>query len=334
MLEPAIAVNSMLIKDRPVEDVFELARVLESRFEKQVYVDLRSKRHPETDPHNLWKFVHTNSSFDIYDKRCVEQVIELSRKNNIKIIAVSAYFDASHDQDFTYGIEIIKNAAALGQVAPQHTVILRFLGGNASSHQEKQIAIARLNEWLEFANTIFHETGNKVILGLEIHQGNWPQTIAEATEFKRMVDYNIPAELHDFFGIIDDQANRYIAAGELLTPITKQLENAFVYFHIKDVKFLQTLQPESESNFQHVGEREFTFSGKKFSWELPNEGDVKLSYQINFALKYANPPHNIIGFSTEHVLSSNNNEEAKNVVLDYGEKIYAAIEAAQNLITR
>ena len=326
-LEHAIAINSMLINDRPIAEVFAIAKLCKILYKKPIFADLRSKRPKHTDPESIWSFAHENSSFDISNLQSIEEAKKQAKKHHIYIFALSVYCGASYVQDYEYGIKAITNAANLCEVAPNRTIVLRVFGGNILTSQNKKRAVATLVAWIKHANKQRNSTGNNVVLGIEIHQGQWPQTLTQAIDLKNILRRTLSDDLYAHFGIIEDATNRYIAqtniGDEWLLP---QLADKIIYHHIKNVRRIKESPKEKGKNFQKIGEHTFTFKNSLFQWKLPGQGDVPLPQQIKDAILHSNPPNRILCFSTEHVPSTKTKQEANLIAMTYCKEIYKAID--------
>jgi hypothetical protein len=336
---PAIAVNSMIIGSRNFEEAFELAAFAEDKMGLSSFVDLRSCRNPSTDNDRIWAGAHDNSSFDITNEECLERAVSFSSKYRKSIIGISVYQELFRQQDFEYGKEVIEKAIKLTPAAPDKTLIVRIVGGSKKSvtgEKCKKVVISNLVKLAKHACKIEKsykkETGldSKIILGLEIHQGQYPENIEEVVEIYKTLR-NASERILDHIGIIEDPANRFISMSERYLPpeLAASIINAaggkIIYYHLKNVKFIDKWDGYKNKHFwmqgfQQVGNgRLFEFNSKIFEWRLPCEGDIDLGDCMNAGLKYSSPPHGIIGFSTEHIPASENKEEAQDLILKYGE---------------
>lgn len=338
---PAIAVNSMIIGSRDFEETFELAALAEKELGINTFVDLRSRRNSYTDNEMLWTGAHQNSSFDIIDEQCIQRAISLAMKYETCIIGTSVYLGVFNQQDLEYGKKVIDRAIKLTLVAPQNTLIVRIVGGSKKSivnEKCKSVVLSNLHELAKYACEVekYHEqeTGlnSKIILGVEIHQGQYPEKVEEVVEIYKYLG-NVSEEIRDHIGIIEDPANRYISAsGSYLSPalaaqIIHNVGGKIILYHLKDVKFIEKWEANQYKRwwmegFQQVGNGTiFDFDNKIFEWRLPGEGDINFQDCVNAALDFSSPPHGIIGFSTEHVPASENKEDAWKILLKYGKMI-------------
>lgn len=336
---PAIAVNSMIIGSRDFEEAFELAAFAEDKMGLSSFVDLRSCRNPSTDNQKIWAGAYDNSSFDITNEDCIERAVLLSSKYRKSIIGISVYQELFRQQDVEYGKEVIENAIKLTPAAPDKTLIIRIVGGSKSSvidEKCKKVVLSNLTMLAQHACKIEKyykkETGldSKIILGLEIHQGQYPENIEDVVEIYKTLR-NAPEKVRDHIGIIDDPANRYISMlerylhPELAASIINSAGGKIIYYHLKDVKFIDKWDGYKNKQFwmqgfQKVGNGGlFEFNSRIFEWRSPSEGDIDLADCMNAGLKYSNPPHGIIGFSTEHIPASKNKKEAHDLILKYGD---------------
>lgn len=336
---PAIAINSMIIGSRDFEEAFELAAFAEDKMGLSSFVDLRSCRNPSTDHDMIWAGAHDNSSFDITNDECIERAVSFSGKYRKSIIGISVYQELFGQQDFEYGKEVIEKAIKLTPAAPDKTLIIRIVGGSKRSvidEKCKEIVLSNLAKLAKHACKIEKsykkETGldSKIILGLEIHQGQYPENIEDVVEIYETLR-NAPERVRDHIGIIDDPANRFISMlerylhPELAASIINAAGGKIIYYHLKDVKFIDKWDGYKNKHFwmegfQQVGNgRLFEYNSRIFEWRSPCEGDIDLGDCLNAGIKYSTPPHGIIGFSTEHVPASKNKEEAQDLILKYGD---------------
>lgn len=336
----AIAINSMIVSERKFEETFELAEIIQDRFKIKTYVDLRSKRSPKTDIGHVWDMAYNNSSFDILNEDCVQKAINISKDKKIDIIATSVYLGAGYNNDFNYGKNVIRCAHRLADASPYNTIIVRITGGNANFTNIKEFKNVAVNNIIRFAEyacdlkKIDKNRKNSVMIGVEVHQGQYPQTVQECIEIFNHFT-NLPKSTRMHLGLIEDPTNRYIAtcgSNNFISPFdaARELtENGcnIIYYHIKDVKICnhKVNIKEDRSGFQIVGMEEFKFKDKYFMWELPNDGLIDLRQTILAANIYGRHPNKIIAFSTEHVPGSRSKEDAKHIALKYGKEIYNII---------
>jgi sugar phosphate isomerase/epimerase len=348
---PAIAVNSMIVGSRDFEEAFELAALAEEKLGISTFVDLRSRRNPSTDNEGLWIGAHENSSFDIINRQCLQRAVSLAGKYHKSIIGTSVYLGAFSQQDYEYGKQVIEGAIKLTPVAPHNTIIVRIVGGSKkviTNAKSKNVVLSNLQKLTEYAYEVEKcynlQTGlnSKIILGIEIHQGQYPENIEDVVEIYKTLR-NVSEEFLIHIGIIEDPANRYISTfGRYQSPalaaqIIHSAGGKILYYHLKDVKFIDKWD-EYKNNyfwmegFQQVGNGTlFEFDNKIFEWRLPCEGDINFQDCVNAALEYSSPPHGIIGFSTEHVPASKNREDAREIIMKYG-KIISGICSKKQII--
>ncbi|NJD77864.1 MAG: hypothetical protein FIB08_12345 [Candidatus Methanoperedens sp.] len=337
---PAIAVNSMIVGSRDFEEAFELAAMAENKLGIRTFVDLRSRRNATTDKDGLWMGAHENSSFDIIDEQCLQRAISFAGKYHRSIMGISVYLGAFSQQDYEYGKSVIEKAINLTPVALHNTIIVRIVGGSKKTIAEKNCKNSVLSNIKKLAkHTIEVEkcykqiTGlnSKIILGIEIHQGQYPENVEEVVEIYKTLG-NISKEILDHIGIIEDPANRYISTfGRYLDPelaarVINSVGGKIIYYHLKDVKFIDNWEGYNNKwwmeGFQQVGNGSlFEFDNRIFEWRLPCEGDINFQDCVDAALKYSSPPHGIIGFSTEHIPASKNKEDAREIIMKYGKVI-------------
>ena len=334
--KPIVGLNSILIGKRNIEEIYDASNKIKTNLE--LYIDLRSKRNPKTDISGIWKVAHDNSDFDISEKDSLQKAIFLSKKYKRQIIAISLYCGACYNQDREYGISSIKNASKLLEISTDRGLILRLVGGNARTEDEKNYAIETIAQWIKTSKEIYSRDSAKIIIGLELHQGQWPQTIKEALEIKSILKRKISNEEYQLFGFIDDPTNRYITLKNLEEfyrqndKLNKLIEN-IVYYHIKNVKRIGK-DCSKDCSFQKAGDKFFNFDGYSFQWaEIVREGDLELETIIsNFLF---NCKRKIIGFSTEYIQSTKNQAEVIKVVNDYTsliEKVYTKLTDGKNEI--
>ena len=182
-MKAIIGINSMLIGSRDIEEIFILTNKIKSPLD--LYVDLRSRRIPNSDPDNLWGISHQNSDFEILNKNSIKKASVLSKEYKKELIAISLYCGACYPQDREYGLKAIEKASELSDVVLNNTLILRFLGGNVQTIEQKKYAIKTIKYWLEHSQKIYSKNGMKIIISIELHQGQWPETINEALELKK-----------------------------------------------------------------------------------------------------------------------------------------------------
>lgn len=351
-LIPALAVNSMIVGYRDFEEAFELAEYAEKTMGINTLVDLRSRRNITTDKNGLWAGAHENSSFDVISGECIESAVSLAEKYHKNIIAVSVYLGVINKQDFEYGIKVINEVIKLTHVAPLNNIIIRIVGGSKKSlinDECKKVFLSNLRKLLHHACNVeksyYQQSGlkSRITFGLEIHQGQYPQNIGDVIEIYHNL-MNCPEEVKDHIGIIEDPANRYISTfGAYLNPtlaarIIHSAGGNIIYYHLKDVQFIDKWDGKKNRNwwmegFQQVGKGTlFDFENKIFEWKKPGEGDINFQDCVDAAMKYSNPPHDIIAFSTEHIPASINKKEAQEIIKKYCTIIRRALIRNQNMI--
>lgn len=309
-----IGLNTMLIGSRDLEEAYSIADHLESAL--PICMDLRSRRSSVTDRANLWDIAHSNSDFNISCPDSIDKALHLSDKYGRPIIAVSLYCSALNRQDKAYGFEAIRNAHYLSRAGLDNCILLRFLGGNAITSSDKMRAVQAIASWADYAHRLNGSAEGHVNIGLEIHQGQWPDSVEDAIEVRNMLTLvsgtdNLPV------GFIEDPTNRYIADPHTYLaqdPSVFHLIDGLIYCHIKNVARLGD-GPANEISFQKVGDKSFIFGGSRFEWsDSPAAGDVGLTSIISYLS--ANCP-NLIGFSTEHVPATKDMAQALMIGQDY-----------------
>ena len=125
-----MAVNSMLIANRPLEEIARIAARLQDSEDFRVFLDLRSRRDSESDPEGIWEMAHLNSDFDIANPASVDRATQIAYDHGLEIAAASAYMGACNPSDVDYGLKAIDGAYALAAAAPESTLVLRVLGGD------------------------------------------------------------------------------------------------------------------------------------------------------------------------------------------------------------
>jgi len=304
----------MLIGSRDIEEIFILTNKIKSPLD--LYVDLRSRRIPNSDPDNLWGISHQNSDFEILNKNSIKKASVLSKEYKKELIAISLYCGACYPQDREYGLKAIEKASELSDVVLNNTLILRFLGGNVQTIEQKKYAIKTIKYWLEHSQKIYSKNGMKIIISIELHQGQWPETINEALELKKYLKKE--TSNYNLFGFIEDPANRYIALEDLQAFDNKKifrLAGDIVYYHIKNVKKIGNTDV-STFNFQKLGDKYFNFRKSIFQWsDTPLKGDINLEKTILETFSKYNKK--TMGFSIEHLPSTKNQNEAKKIAEDY-----------------
>jgi sugar phosphate isomerase/epimerase len=328
----ALGVNSMLIADRPLDEVFRLATGARQRHAFPVFVDLRSRRSPASDPDNTWSVAHSNADFDLADPGDVDRAVALSRKHGIQIAATSAYLGACQPGDREYGIAVIDQAYRLAVAAPSATLTLRVLGGDlwarARGLQEPwHVVRQQLRE--ESVETILHweahtrqraeETGRKVLLGLELHHGQYLSGLHDIHHCCKAL-----AETHwDFVGFLEDPCNRFITSeGDLIgamdfARMVAAWGGRILGYHIKDVRYLSAWSQFHPQPLQRVGDPVFVWGVHKYAWTPLGEGDMDLGQSLMAARTLSQPPHTWCLVSSEYVRSSRSEDEARAILEDY-----------------
>ncbi|MDP2315800.1 MAG: AMP-binding protein [Pseudomonadota bacterium] len=328
----AMAVNSMLIADRPIDEVFRLARAAADRAGFPVLVDLRSRRAAASDPDRAWAVAHTNADFDIGDPASVDRAVALSWEHGVPIAMTSAYMGACVPGDREYGRHVIEQAYHLAEAAPDRTLILRVLGGDLYARarslpgrwqdirkQLRDESLATIQYWEGCTRELSARTGKKVVLGLEIHHGQYLSDLHDVHHCCR----GLRATGWDLVGFIDDPANRFIASeGDLLgamdfARMVRAWGGRVVAYHLKDVRYLSPWNQFHPQPMQRVGERIFVWGTNKYEWVGLGAGEVDLSQTLMAASTLAQPPHAFCLVSTEYVAASTDEADATRIVEDY-----------------
>ncbi|MCK6527268.1 AMP-binding protein [Myxococcota bacterium] len=328
----ALAVNTMLVKERDVEEAFRLARALGDKLDLPVVLDLRSRRSPESDPGEIWRMAWHNADFDLADPAQVERAVGLARRHRVEIAATSAYLGACHEQDVEYGRRLVEGANRLAAAAPDETLLLRVLGGNIKAtgrgmvgrwqdirRQVRQRSVEVLKSWEAHARALHEENGRKVVVAFEIHQGQFGEDLHDL--------YFLCRGLRDtgweFIGLVEDPANRFIASGgdELPSVDFGRLVSAWggriVAYHLKDVRYVSPWSDFHTEPIQRVGDPVFVWNGHKFQWVPLGEGEVDLEDALMAAHTVSRPPHDFCLVSTEYVAGSADEKEAKGILQAY-----------------
>lgn len=328
----AVAVNSMIIGSRPLEEVFRLAAGLKARAGCPVYVDLRSRRAPESDPRGTWAVAHHNADFDLADPVDVQRAIELAEAYDLEIASVSAYFGAAHPDDEAYGTVCIDHAVALAERSPGGTVVLRVLGGDLWARARsmpgrwqdvrgslRDECLARILAWEAHARMRAAESGRKVVLGLEIHHG---QYLADLTDLhhacRGLRDTN-----WEQVGFLEDPANRLIAGegdpiGSMdFARIIRAMGGRILGYHVKDVRYVSPWSQFHPQPLQRVGDLFFVWGMHKYEWAPLGAGEVDLPQALMAAATLSDPPHDACLVSTEYVAASADEAEAAAILDTY-----------------
>lgn len=327
-----MAVNSMIIGARPLSEVFRLATTFRERGGVEVIVDLRSRRDPASDPDGLWSVAHHNADFDIGDPASVQRAVAMAKEAGLLVGMSSAYVGACEPGDLDYGLRAIEGAYALAEVAPQGTLILRVLGGDIRARgrsmpgrwqdvrkQLRDDCLQTLRRWEAHTRELAAQTGRKVILGLEIHHG---QYLGELHEVHHCCQ-GLKETGWEFLGFIEDPANRFIAAkGDLLSAMdfarmVRAWGGRLIAWHLKDVRYISPWPQYHPQPIQKIGERFFVWDTDKYAWAELGEGEVDLSATLSAAALLSEPPGAGCIVSTEYVASSESEAEAAAVLSTY-----------------
>lgn len=328
----AMAVNSMIIAERPVDEVFRLARAAADVASYPVFVDLRSRRDAASDPGRVWAVAHHNSDFDIGDSTSVDRAVALSWEHGVPIAMTSAYMGACVPQDLDYGRHVIEQAYRLAEASPDGTLILRVLGGDLYARarslpgrwhdvrrQLRDESVATILQWEGITRELSVTTGKRVVLGLEIHHGQYLSDLHDVHHCCR----GLRGTGWDLVGFIDDPANRFVASeGDLLgamdfARMVRAWGGRVVAYHLKDVRYLAPWSQFHPQPLQRVGERIFVWGTNKFEWAALGDGEVDLAQTLMAASTLAQPPHGFCMVSTEFVAASADYTEAERVVESY-----------------
>lgn len=327
-LPVAMAVNSMLIAERPIEEVFTLAR----EAGELAVVDLRSRRSPASDPERVWSVAHHNSDFDLGDPASVDRAVALSRASGVPIAMTSAYVGACVPSDRDYGRHVIDQAYRLAEAAPDGTLILRVLGGDLYARarslpgrwheirrQLRDEGLATLLQWESYTREAAARTGRRVFLGLEIHHGQYLSDLTDVHHACR----GLRETGWEYLGFIDDPANRFIASeGDLLgamdfARMVRAWGGRILAYHLKDVRYLSPWNQFHPQPMQRVGERVFVWGMNKYEWVELGKGEVDLAHTLMAAHALSQPPHPFCLVSTEFVAASADLAGAREIVASY-----------------
>ncbi len=328
----ALAVNSMVIAERPLEEVFRIASDLKKRQRFSVWVDLRSRRDPATDPDGVWAVAHQNSDFDLLDPASVARAVSLSLAHGMPIGAASAYLGACHPQDLHVGFDVIDGAYALAEAAPDRTLVLRVLGGDLMARARRRTgrwqdirvqlrdeSLKTLLAWEAHTRERAENTGARVLLGLEIHHGQYLGNLHDIHHLCR----GFREIGWEYAGFIEDPANRFVATeGDRLGAMDfARMVGAWggriLSYHLKDVRHVSGSRPFEPEPFQPVGERFFVWGTHKYEWTDLGSGEVDLEGALMAAQTLSSPPHSSCMVSTEFVAASRDEEEARSLVDSY-----------------
>ena len=326
----AVAVNSMITAHRPLDQVFRLAAGL--RCAAPVVVDLRSRRAPASDPHGRWAVAHDNADFDLADPHDVARAVALSRAHGVPIAAASAYAGACNPEDRSYGCSVIDRAVELAEAAPDETLLLRMLGGDLLARARgldgrwqdirralRDESLATIRVWEAHARQRAAETGRRVVLGLEIHHGQYLGDLLDIHHCCRALQ-DVGWE---HVGFIEDPANRFIAAeGDRLGAVdfarmVRAWGGRIVGYHLKDVRYVAPWSQFFPQPLQRVGEPIFVWGMHKYAWTSLGEGEVDLADALVAASRASDPPHRWCLVSTEFVAASRDEAEAARTLASY-----------------
>jgi len=332
----AIALNSMVIQGRPLEEAFRLARHLADKTDVPVHLDLRSRRDPATDPGEIWRVAWHNADFDLGDAAQVDRVLALCRTNRVEVVSTSAYVGACHEQDVEYGLRLVEHANRLAAASPEQTILLRVLGGNIRAtgrtmlgrwqdirRQLRQRSVEVLKRWEQAARALHEENGRKVVLGFEVHQGQFGEDLHDLYFLCRA----LRDTGWDFVGLVEDPANRFIASGgdDLPSGDFGRLVTAWggriVAYHLKDVRYVSPWSDYDTSPIQRVGDPVFVWNGHKFQWTPLGEGEVDLEDALRAAQSVSRPAHGFCLVSTEYVAGSADEKDARRILAAYARLI-------------
>ncbi|MFZ5476959.1 MAG: AMP-binding protein [Myxococcota bacterium] len=327
-----LAVNSMLIGARPIEEVFALAARVRDDTDVPLFVDLRSRRSPASDPAGTWAVAHTNADFDLADPREVDRAVALSRRYGVSVGMASAYVGACAPDDLAYGLAVIDEAYRLAEVAPGGRLVLRVLGGDllarARGMRERwQDARRRLRDecvatilaWEAHTRARAARTGRRVYLGLELHHGQYLADLPDVHHCCR----GLRDTGWDLVGFVDDPANRFIAGeGDVIGALdfarmTRAWGGRVLAYHVKDVRYLAAWSQFHPQPMQRVGEPVFVWGTHKYEWAPLGEGEVDVRQAVMAARLFSDPAHPFCPISTEHVAASATPAEAEAVVRAY-----------------
>lgn len=329
----ALALNTMLIAERPLDEAFELAkRARRLHPSLPVFIDLRSRRAAESDRAGTWAVAHHNADFDLGDPASVARAVQLARQHSIQIAAVSAYFGACNPEDFDYGLRVIDNAYALAEAAPDGCILLRVLGGDLWARarsvagrwqdirrQLRDESLDAIKRWEAHTRQRAAETGRRVILGLELHHGQYLSDLNDIHHCCR----GLREVGWDFVGFIEDPANRFIASeGDLLgamdfARMVAAWGGRILEYHVKDVRYLSPWSQFHPQPLQRVGDPVFVWGMHKYAWTPLGQGEIDLDQAIMAAQTLSQPPHAWCLVSTEYVAASRDFDEAATVLDRY-----------------
>ena len=328
----ALALNSMIIAERPLEEVFRLAAAKREGASFEVVLDLRSRRDSDSDPGGVWALAHHNSDFDLLEPGSVKRAVSLSKQHGVPIAAASAYIGACHPQDLEVGFRVIDAAYELAEAAPDRTLLLRVLGGDLMARARTlegrwQDIRARLRDeslqallaWEAHTRQRSLETGARVILGMEFHHGQYLGDLHDIHHCCR----GFRSTGWEFAGFIEDPANRFVASeGDRLgamdfARMVAAWGGRILAYHLKDVRYVSSWTRFHPEPLQRVGEKFFVWGMHKYEWMPLGEGEVDLDQVIMAAQTLSMPPHDSCLISTEFVAATRDEEEASELVDTY-----------------
>jgi sugar phosphate isomerase/epimerase len=280
----------------------------------------------------VWAVAHHNSDFDIGDPASVDRAVATSRSYGIPIGMTSAYMGACVPQDRAYGRHVIEQAYRLAEAAPDGTLILRVLGGDLYARarslpgrwqdirrQLRDESLSTIQHWEGVTRELSAATGRRVVLGLEIHHGQYLSDLHDVHHCCR----GLRATGWDFVGFIDDPANRFIASeGDLLGAVdfarmVRAWGGRVLAYHLKDVRYLAPWGQFHPQPVQRVGEPIFVWGTNKFEWVPLGSGEIDLAQTLMAASLLSQPPHPYCLVSTEYVAASADHPDAERIVDRY-----------------
>lgn len=327
----ALAVNSMLIGERDIAEAFRLTARVRGR-DQLAFVDLRSRRSAASDPGGTWAVAHHNAAFDLADRADVARAVALAEEHDVQVASVSVYAGACDPADRAYGMEVIDRAYDLAAVAPDGTLLLRLLGGDlwararsvAGRWQDirselRDQALETVQAWEAHTRQRAAETGRKVVLGLEIHHGQYLSNLHDLHHCCR----GLARTGWEFVGFLEDPANRFIASeGERMDSldfarVVRALGGRIIGYHLKDVSYLTPWSQYHPQPMQRVGEPVFVWGTHKYAWSPLGEGELDLESVVIAAQTLSEPVHPFCPVSAEYVMASTDEEEAWGVLEGY-----------------
>ena len=167
--------------------------------------------------------------------------------------------------------------------------------------------------------SVHPQMGKKVVLGLEIHHGQYLSDLHDVHHCCR----GLRSTGWDLVGFIDDPANRFIASeGDLLgamdfARMVRAWGGRVIAYHLKDVRYLSPWSQFHPQPLQKVGERIFVWGTNKFEWVGLGDGEIDLGGALMAAGTLSQPPHPFCMVSTEFVAASADEAQAASVVEAY-----------------